>query len=175
MNKEIQNLLRNRAIDMAKEPNLIDESSSVINLIIFSLSTETYGIQSDFVREVFSMKDFTALPGLPTYILGIINVRGQILPVINLKKLFNISEIGFGELNKVIILKHEQMEFGILADVVLGNKSIDPALIQEIPPTVADTGVEYLRGVTSENLIVFDAERLLKDKTLVINDSLINS
>jgi len=71
-----------------------------------------------FVREVYPLRDFTVLPGVPTYIFGIINVRGQILPVIDIKKFFNLPEKGLGDLNRVIILYNDQMEFGILSDVV---------------------------------------------------------
>jgi len=97
------------------------EASIIIEVIAFTLVTEIYGIESNFVKEVYTLTDFTPLPGVPSYIFGIINVRGQILPVIDLKKFFNLPEKGLGELNKVIILSNGLMEFGILADVVLGR------------------------------------------------------
>jgi purine-binding chemotaxis protein CheW len=170
MKKEIRTKLKNRAIAIAQEPEQKRETSTITEVIEFILAAESYGIESAFVREVYPLKDYTPLPGLPPYIFGIINVRGQILPVIDLKKFFNLSEKGLGELNKVIILRNDQMEFGILADEVHGTQAIELEDIQVVPPTVSGIGEEYLKGVTKESLIVLNAERLLSDKSIVVNN-----
>jgi purine-binding chemotaxis protein CheW len=155
---------------MAKEPEQKRAASAVIGVIIFTLAAETYGIESAFVREVYPLKDFTPLPGVPSYIFGIVNVRGQILPVVDLKKFFNLPEKGLGDLNRVIILYDDQMEFGILADVVQGTQDIELEDILTVPPTINGIGEEYLKGVTKERLIVLNAKRLLSDKNIVVND-----
>ena len=155
---------------MAQEPEQKRAASAAIGVILFTLAAETYGIESAFVREVYPLRDFTALPGVPPYIFGIINVRGQILPVVDLKKFFNLPEKGLGDLNRVIILYNDQMEFGILADVVNGTKDIEPEDIVTVPATVTGIGEEYLKGVTKERLIVLNAARLLSDKNIVVND-----
>jgi purine-binding chemotaxis protein CheW len=173
MKKEIRTKLKNRAIALAKEPEQKRTASAIIEIISFTLGAETYGIESAFVREVCQMRDFTTLPGVPLYILGIINVRGQILPVVNLKKFFTLPEKGLGELNKVIILRCDQMEFGILADVVHGTQSIELEDILVVPPTVSGIGEEYLKGITKENLIIINAEKLLTDKSIVVNSEVI--
>ncbi|MGD0755998.1 MAG: chemotaxis protein CheW [Bacteroidales bacterium] len=170
MKKEIRTKLKNRAIVMAKEPEQKRAASAILEVIAFTLATETYGIESAFVREVYPLREFTSLPGVPSYIFGIINVRGQILPVVDLKKFFNLPEKGLGELNKVIILNNEQMEFGILADVIHGTKSIEIEDIRLVPPTVSGIGEEYLKGVTKESLIVLNAVKLLSDKDIVVNE-----
>jgi len=170
MKKEIRIKLKNRAIAMAQEPEQKRAASAAIGVILFTLAAETYGIESAFVREVYPLRDFTALPGVPPYIFGIINVRGQILPVVDLKKFFNLPEKGLGDLNRVIILYNDQMEFGILADVVNGTKDIEPEDIVTVPATVTGIGEEYLKGVTKERLIVLNAARLLSDKNIVVND-----
>jgi len=110
------------------------------------------------------------MPGVPPFIFGIINVRGQILPVVDLKKFFNLPEKGLGELNKVIILCNDQMEFGILADVVHGTQTIEVEDIQVVPFTVSGIGEEYLKGVTKESLIVLNAERILSDNSIIVNE-----
>jgi len=170
MKKEISTILKNRAIAMAQEPEQKKVASAVIEVIKFTLASETYGIESVFVREVCPLRDFTLLPGVPSYIFGIINVRGQILPVVDLKKFFNLPEKGLGDLNRVIILCDDQMEFGILADVVHGTRDIELEDIRAVPPTVTGIGEEYLKGVTKERLIVLNAKRLLSDKSIVVND-----
>ena len=170
MKTENRVLLKKRAVEMAREPELKTEDSEYIGIITFSLSDENYGIETEFVSEVYHIKEFTPLPGVPAYILGVINVRGKILEVIDLKKLFNLPDKGIGELNKVIILRNEQMEFGILADVVHGTQTIDVEDIRAIPHTVSGIGEEYLMGVTKEHLIILSADNLLSDKSIVVND-----
>lgn len=169
MKKETSALLKIRAIAMALEPEYKTATSNMIEVITFTLAAEYYGIESVFIKEVYPLKDFTSLPGVPSYILGIINVRGQILPVVDLKKFFNLPEKGLGELNKVIILRDDQMEFGILADIVHGTQMIESEEIKIIPPTISGIGEMYLRGVTKDNLIILNAEKLLTDKSIIVN------
>jgi purine-binding chemotaxis protein CheW len=173
MKKEIRTILKNRAIAMAQEPGQKRAVSATIGVITFTLAAETYAIESDFVREVYLLRDFTPLPGVPPYIFGIINVRGQILPVVDLKKFFNLPEKGLGELNKVIILRNSQMEFGILADVVEGTQTVALEDILAAPPTITGIGEKYLKGITKEHIIILEAENILNDKKIIVNEEVI--
>jgi purine-binding chemotaxis protein CheW len=170
MKKEIRTKLKNRAIAMAQEPEQKKVASAVIEVITFTLAAETYGIESAFVREVYQLKDFTSLPGAPSFIFGIVNIRGQILPVVDLKKFFNLPEKGLGEMNKVIILSNGQMEFGIMADVVNGTQALEIEDILVVPPTVSGIGEKYLKGVTKEHIMVIEAESLLNDEKIIVNE-----
>lgn len=170
MKKETREVLKKRAIAMAVEPEQKAPASGILEVIAFSLASESYGVESVMVREVYPLKDFTPLPGVPSHILGIVNVRGQILPVVDLKKFFNLPEHGLGELNKIIILCNDQMEFGILADDVLGTQTVTTDEIRAIPPDFSGIGEKYLRGLTVEGLIVLNAEKILSDKGIVVND-----
>ena len=139
-----------------------------LDIIEFSLGAETYGIESAFVREVYPLKDFTLLPGTPPFVLGIVNVRGQILSVIDLSKFFNLPEKGLGQLNKVIIIHNDRMEFGIVADAILDARPVPLETIQAAPPTVTGIGAEYLKGVTGERMIILDAEKILGDEKIIV-------
>jgi purine-binding chemotaxis protein CheW len=173
MKKEIRALLKMRTIAMATEPEQKQETSEKIEIIEFILAAESYGIESAFVREVYSLRDFTPLPGVHPYIYCIINVRGQILPVIDLEKFLNLPGKGLGELNKVIILRNESMEFGIMADVVVGTLLL--ALDDLLVASVAETGtrVKYLKGITKEHMMVLDAESILNDEKIIVNEEVI--
>jgi purine-binding chemotaxis protein CheW len=162
-------ILSARARAFAREPNKVGRAGESLDIIEFRLASETYGIASAFIREVYLLKDFTPLPGTPPFVLGIINVRGQIFSVIDLKKFFNLPESGLGELNQVIILRDNRMEFGILADDILGTYAIPLAAIQPSPPTVIGIGAEYLRGVTPERVIILDAANILRDEQIIID------
>jgi purine-binding chemotaxis protein CheW len=152
------------------EPEKAVVACKLLEIVEFTLASETYGIESAFVREVHPLKDFTPLPGVPAFVLGIANIRGQILSVVDLKKFFNLPEKGLGELNKVIIIRNNRMEFGILADVVLGTRSVPLDTIQAPPITVTGIGAEYLKGVTGERTIVLDAQKILENEKIIVNE-----
>ena len=136
----------------------------------FLLAYEKYGIESSYVREVYSLKELTPLPCTPLFVLGIINVRGQILSVIDIKKFFDLPEKGLADLNKVIILHSDSMEFGILADVMLGVRNVLLSELQPSLPTLTGIRQEYLKGITAERVVILDAEKLLSDKQIIIHE-----
>lgn len=167
--QERRAILRTRARALAREPQQVVSAQEFLEIIEFRLASETYGIESAFIREVYPLKDITPLPGVPPFVLGIVNVRGQILSVVDLKKFFDLPEKGLGQLNKLIILRNEQMEFGILADEVLGARAIALEAIQATPPTVSEIGAEYLRGVTAECVIILDGQKILGNEKIIVH------
>jgi purine-binding chemotaxis protein CheW len=168
MKKEIKAVLKNRAREMAREPEE-QTSSATGDFLIFALAGEIYGIDVALIREVYPLRDFTPLPGVPSFILGIINVRGQILPVVDLKKFFNLPDKGLGELNKVIILHNPAMELGILADNIAGMQPVPFDAIRTSPVSVSGIGSDYLKGIAPGNVIILDGEKILNDKKIVIH------
>ena len=165
-------ILKARARVLAREAEEAGAAREFLDIIEFNLAAETYGIESAFIREVYPLKNFTPLPGTPPFVLGIINVRGQILSVIDLKKFFNLPEKGLGQLNKVIIIRNDRMEFGILADAVLDARPIPLETIQSAPLTVTGIGAEYLKGVTGGGMIILDAEKILGDEKIIVSEEL---
>jgi purine-binding chemotaxis protein CheW len=171
--QERKKVLKARAIALAREPDKKEPAvGKHLEIVEFLLANERYGIESSFVREVNPIKTFTPLPGTPRFILGIINVRGKVMSVVDIKKFFDLPEKTLTELNKVIILHHEEMEFGLLADVILGVSQIPLSVIQPSLPTLTGIREEYLKGVTRERLIILDAEKLLKDKKILIREEI---
>ena len=114
-----QRILLARAQALAQRPGGTAGPSDTLNIIAFLLAHESYGIETAYVREVLPLRDLTPLPGTPPFVLGIINVRGEILSVLDLKQFFALPERGLTDLNKVIILHSAEMAFGILADAIL--------------------------------------------------------
>ena len=167
--EERKEILRTRARALAGEP----EAKAVgekIEIIEFLLAYEKYAVETSYVREVYPLRDLTPVPCTPAHVLGIINVRGQILSVIDLKKFFDLPEKGLGELNKVIILKSGNMQFGVLADAILGVRSLPVSGLQAALPTLTGVREEYLLGVTTDRLAVLDAGRILSDKKIVVDE-----
>jgi len=162
-------ILKNRARALAKETEKSDANLQFMEIIEFRLAWETYAVESKYIAEIYPLKDLTQVPGTPSFVMGLANVRGQILSIIDLKKFFNLPEKGLGELNKVIVVRNELMEFGILADVISGARRVMLEDIQESPPTGSGIGAEYLKGVTKERMVVLDMEKILNDPKIIVN------
>ena len=89
--EESKRILKRRAEILAREKaEKADEDS--IEVVEFLLANEHYGIESHFIREVYPLKDYTPLPGVPSFVLGLVNVRGRILSVIDIKKFFDMPD-----------------------------------------------------------------------------------
>lgn len=167
--EEKKKILKARAAALAEEPKE-KGTGEYIEIIEFLLAYERYAVESNFVREVYPLKELTPLPNVPPFVLGIINVRGQILSVIDIKKFFDLPEKGLTDLNRVIILHDKTMEFGILADSIIGVRAIGIDEIQPSLPTLTGIREEYLRGVTKETVVILDAGRLLSDRKIVVHE-----
>lgn len=141
-----------------------------IEVVEFRLSSERYAFESSMVREVVPISELTPVPCTPAFILGIISLRGQILSVIDIKKLFVLPEKGITQLNKVIVLSSGDMEFGVLTDEVAGVARVRADSLKTLP-TLTGVREEYLKGVTGDGLIVLDAGRLLNDKSIVVSET----
>jgi purine-binding chemotaxis protein CheW len=165
-------ILRTRAKALAKEENHKDVGGEYIEIVEFILASETYGIESSYVREVYPLRELTPLPGTPPFVLGIINVRGRIVSILDIKKFFDLPDKGLTDLNKVLILHGHTMEFGLLADALVGVRKIATSELQASLPTLTGIREEYLKGVTNERLVVLDAEKLLADKKIIVHDNI---
>jgi len=165
-------ILRSRAKKLSQEIESKATDEEYFEVLEFLLAQETYTIETHFVREVYPMIELTPLPCTPDFVLGLINVRGQILTVMDMKKFFDLPEKGITNLNKVIVVRKDAMELGILADEIIGIRNLPVNELQ--PPLSTMTGIhaEYLKGVTGERLIVLDMERFLTDRKLIVQEEI---
>ena len=166
---EKRRVLRARAEALAKEPEAT-EPGERMELIRFALSREKYGIESRYVREVCPLKRFAPVPCTPPFVLGIMNVRGEICSIVDIRKFFDLTEIGLGDLNRVIIISSGETEFGILADSVAGIGSVWTGQISPPPPTFTGLRREYLKGLTADGTAILDAGRILSDERIVVSE-----
>ena len=167
-----QTILKQRTKSLARSRETGRREEEELEVVEFLLASERYAIESLWVREVYPLKDLTPLPGTPPFVSGIINVRGQIVSVIDLKVFFDLPAKGLTDLNKVIIVSDGRMEFGLLADVVAGVRRIPLQEIQPPLPTLSGLRAEYLKGVTSDALVVLNAAKLLADPKINVGQSL---
>jgi purine-binding chemotaxis protein CheW len=167
--EETQRILRKRAQELAREASARGEPGEFLEVVEFVVASERYGLESRHVREVYPLRDLTVLPSVPSYVLGVINLRGKIVSVVDLKRFFELPEKGLSELNKVLIVAAAQMELGVLADTVVGLRRIPLRELQPSLPTLTEIRAEYLKGVCGDRLVVLDAEKILSDPKLAVH------
>jgi purine-binding chemotaxis protein CheW len=163
-------ILHDRAVALARAPLSGPAPDGLLELLEFKLANERYALETRHVVEVHPLRDLTPLPGTPPFIRGIVNLRGRILPVIDLKKFFGLPEQGVTDLHRIIVVRGNDMELGLLADVVASVRHVARASLAPPLPTLSEIAAAYLMGVSDERLVVLDLERILADPKIVVHD-----
>jgi purine-binding chemotaxis protein CheW len=172
---EAQRILRERALKLARPlSNGAVTQDGQLELLEFRLASERYAVESRFVQEVHPLRDLTPLPGTPPFVPGIVNVRGQILPVYDLKKLFDLPEPGLTDLHRVLHVRGHDMELGLLADIVVSVRLIEANSLQASLPTLTGIRADYLKGITDDRVVVLDLDRILSDPKIIVHDEVEN-
>src|SRR5690242_18000639 len=151
---EARQILRERARVLARPlTNGAPAQENRLELLEFRLAYERYAVESRFVQEVHPLRDLTPLPGLPPFVPGIVNVRGQILPVYDLRKLFDLPEPGLTDLHRVLHVRGHDMELGLLADIIVSVRVIEAHRLQASLPTLTGIRADYLKGITDDRVV----------------------
>lgn len=164
---ETRRILKGRAAALAATP-AVNATGDALELVDFALAQEMWGVESAYVREIGPLVDLTPLPCTPPFVLGIMNLRGEIVSVLDIRQFFDLPARGLTDLNRVIVLRSGEMTFGILADTILGVSHTPLADIQPAPPALAGIRERYLKGVTRDRKVVLDAVKLLHDERIVV-------
>ena len=126
-------ILKARARALAQESAPQLEMETALEVIEFGLAHERYALAAAAVSEVHPLEELTPVPCTPPFIRGLVNVRGRIFPVIDLKKFFDLPEQGITDLHRILLVQTADMEFGLLADTIAGVRKIPLAAIQPSP------------------------------------------
>ena len=163
-------ILKQRAEELAQSGDLQDKQENIVEVVEFEISYVKYAIESKWVNEVYPMLDFTFLPCTPDYVMGILNLRGTILSLIDIRRFFGLSVHGLSNMNRVLVVECGDMEVGILADFILGVRNLHKDEIQPPISTIKGVKADFLKGVTPEPLIIIDIEKVLEDPKLIVNE-----
>lgn len=166
---EVERILRERAKTLAIPPRQAMAAGAMLELLEFKLASERYALETRHVQDVHPLRDLTPLPGTPAFVLGIVNVRGRILPVLDLKKFFDLPERGLTDLHRIILVRGHDLEFGLLADVIVGVSSVAADSLQPSLPTLTGIRAEYLKGIGADRLVVLAMERILADPKIIVH------
>ncbi len=169
-NADNERILRARAQALSRPPQQSPVPSTMLDLLEFRLASERYALETRHVQDVHPLRELTPLPCTPPFVLGIVNVRGRILPVLDLKKFFDLPERGLTDLHRIILVRGNDLEFGLLADVIVGVRSVAADSLQPSLPTLTGIRADYLKGIGEQQLVVLDLDRILSDPKIIVHD-----
>ena len=125
-------------------------------LISFSMGNEDYGVDIQTVKEVIRFKEITRLPKAPAFVKGVINLRGDVIPIIDLRERFVMEQKEYTDMTRVIVVEVDGRSIGTVVDSVSHVIRIEEGQIEPPPPCVGKVSEEYIMGVgkVEEKLIV---------------------
>ena len=138
-------------------------------VLTFCLGIETYGVDILHVQEIRGWAPVTRLPQSPSYMLGVLNLRGSIVPIIDLRVRLNLEQAQFTPLTVIVVLSvvspSGRREFGLVVDSVSDVVDIKAADLKETPSLSANAGTELIKGlatVADRMLILLDVDELIR-------------
>lgn len=149
---------------MSEENRADDE---IMQWVTFRLGDEKYGINVMQVQEVLRVTEIAPVPGAPSYVLGIINLRGNVVTVIDTRSRFDLVHKETDDASRIIIIETEVHIIGILVDSVAEVVELRASEIENAPNVGNEENSKYIQGVTSrdnELLIIVDLNKFLLDE-----------
>lgn len=143
-----------------------ENKGELLRWVTFKLDREIYGVNVMQVREVLRYTDIAPVPGAPSYVLGIINLRGNVVTVIDTRMRFGLSTAEVTENSRIMIIESEKQVIGILVDSVAEVVDLNTADIDDTPNVGTEESAKFIRGVCNKDdelLILIDLNKLLTD------------
>ena len=151
---------------LAQAGNSKEQNDVVLQWVTFKLQEETYGINVMQVQEVLRYTDIAPVPGAPSYVLGIINLRGNVVTVIDTRSRFGLPPSDVTENSRIVIIEADKQVIGILVDSVAEVVYLKQSEIDTAPNVGTDESAKFIQGVSNrdgELLILVDLNKLLSD------------
>jgi len=139
----------------------------VLQWVTFRLDNETYGINVMQVQEVLRYSEIAPVPGAPPYVLGIINLRGNVVTVIDTRLRFGLSQTETSDQTRIVIIETGNQVVGILVDAVAEVVYLRQSEIETTPNVGNEETAKFIQGVCHKNeelLILVDLEKMMSDE-----------
>lgn len=164
-------ILRQRARQYARQDQRPRQQVVVReDLVVFTLGSDTYGIDCSDIEEVIPLQNLVALPYTSKGILGLSSLRGILFAVVDLKRILNIPASELTTMHRVLVVRHEQYRIGFLVDSVQGMRSYDRSELQELPSEVHEHSRAYLQGLVAGNVMLLNTGMVVQDPMVVGED-----
>jgi purine-binding chemotaxis protein CheW len=153
--------------DIKVQKGAKSQTEELLQLVSFSIGQEEFGLDIQCIQEINRMVEITRVPNSPEFVVGVINLRGKVIPIIDLRKRFGFPPKESDKNTRIIVVELDNMVVGFIVDAVREVIRIPKNITEPPPAIIAGIGSEYIISVAKmENrlLILLDIERLLRDK-----------
>lgn len=142
----------------------LNQQEALLHLVTFQLGKEEYGVEIASVQEIIRATDITPVPGVPTHVRGVINLRGKIIPVVDLRRRFALAVVEASESQRIIVVELGEKRIGMLVDSVSQVIKVPAGVVEEMPEEATSVDENFIRGVGKlENrlIIILDLNKSL--------------
>ena len=143
-----------------------EHEDNLLQLVTFRIGEEEFGVDILSVQEIIRLMQITMVPHAAAFIEGVINLRGKVIPVVNMRTRFNLPAVEHDGNTRIVVMEFNQKIVGFLVDGVSEVLRIPASTVEPAPPVVCGIGSEYIRGVgklEDRLLILLDLDTLLSD------------
>lgn len=154
---------------MTQEEHQVVQDDQLLRWVTFQLDGETYGVNVTQVREVLRVTEIAPVPGAPDYVMGIINLRGNVVTVVDTRKRFGLMSTEPTDSSRIVIIEVGGQEIGMMVDSVAEVVDLPVSSIESAPNIGNDDSSRFIQGVTSiegKLLILVDVIKFLGDEDL---------
>ncbi len=133
-------------------------------VVVFKIDNEEFAVSIIQVERILGYTEPTKIPESPDFIKGVITYQDEILPIMDLKKKFNLSDTKLKDNPKIVVVKSEDKKVGLIVDLVSEVMNVDDSMIEEAPSIVKGISNEYISGMIKLNdriIILIDTEKIL--------------
>jgi purine-binding chemotaxis protein CheW len=135
-----------------------EQSSRNLQIVVFKLGGEEYGLHIDQIKEVVITPNITRMPQTPSYVKGVANIRGNVIAIFDLEDRFNLSQASEGHRKYTLVVESEDVKLGLLVSEVPNTVSVNPSDLDESVGIIHDSNAEtnYIKGIikTGQRLII---------------------
>lgn len=138
-------------------------------LVVFQVGAELYGVQIARVQEIIRLQAITRVPRAPTFVEGVINLRGKVIPVIDLRRRFGLCVSEHTRASRIVVVEISRQVVGIIVDGVSEVLRVSPSAVEPPSPVVAGVDSQYLHGIAKLDdrlVILLDLDRVLVQEEL---------
>ncbi|WP_148862359.1 chemotaxis protein CheW [Marinobacter fonticola] len=142
------------------------QEDKVLQYVTFRLDDETYGIDVMQIQEVLRYTEIAPVPGAPDYVLGIINLRGNVVTVIDTRRRFGLADAEVTDATRIVVMESSQQVMGILVDSVAEVVYLKSSEIETAPNVGNEESAKFIQGVCNKNgelIILVEFDKMLAD------------
>ena len=168
--EEIARILNSRALALAAPPEDAAPATQMISLLIFTLSGDRFGIETTHILEALDLQGLISVPCTPTFVVGVVNYKGRILTVLDLRRLLGLSGEGVTKGSKIVSVEAGDMTFGIAVDAVGGIMLVSAHKVTPPPEALTGPCLALTRGITEELITILDLDALARAPAILVNE-----